>query len=166
MANYMVAEAKYEKAVTSVWWDIENCPIPKGCKAEGVAQKIRSALSKLNYGGEISIFAFGNMNHIPPSVKQALSSTGVVLKHIHSRKISLHLFTKVLFWTYDNPAPANLMFISRETNSHNKERERGFNILIAHPPYPSDSLVDSANTTWLWKSLLEEPDVTSQTLTP
>lgn len=84
MINNKPAKARYEHAKTSVWWDIENCPVPKGCKAEEIVQKIRSALSKLNYCGPIFIFAYGNMNHIPPSVKQALSSTGIVLNHCHS----------------------------------------------------------------------------------
>lgn len=78
-----MAEAKAEEAATWVCWDIENCPIPNGCKAEEISQKISLALSKLNYLGPISISAYGNMNHIPPSVKKALSSTGVVLNHVH-----------------------------------------------------------------------------------
>ncbi|CAL9216871.1 unnamed protein product [Arabidopsis halleri] len=168
MVNNREAEPINEKAKTSVWWDIDNCPIPKDCKPEGIAKKISTALHKLNYRGEISIYAAGNMNHIPPSVKQALSSNGIHLKHVNSRfgceQVSKHLQYKRFSWTFKNRPPANLMFISRErTNYYNEERERGYNILIAHPPHPSDSLVASANTTWLWKSLLEEPDVTSRT---
>lgn len=81
MVNNKLAEAKFEEAATWVCWDIQNMPIPKGCKAEEISQKISSALSELNYRGPISISAYGNMNHIHPSVKQALSSTGIVLKH-------------------------------------------------------------------------------------
>ncbi|CAL9216867.1 unnamed protein product, partial [Arabidopsis halleri] len=115
MVNNMAAEPKYEKAKTLVLWDIEHCPIPKGCKPEGIATKISSALHKLNYRGEISIFAFGNMNHIPPSVKQALSSTGIQLQHVHYSfergEVNMHIYGKVLNWTYDiSPPPANLMF--------------------------------------------------------
>uniref|UniRef100_A0A0D3BLC1 NYN domain-containing protein n=1 Tax=Brassica oleracea var. oleracea TaxID=109376 RepID=A0A0D3BLC1_BRAOL len=39
-----MAEAKFEEAATWVCWDIENCPIPNGCKAEEISQKISSAL--------------------------------------------------------------------------------------------------------------------------
>ncbi|CAN6826522.1 unnamed protein product [Brassica oleracea] len=86
-----MAEAKFEEAATWVCWDIENCPIPNGCKAEEISQKISSALSKLNYRGPISISAYGNMNHIPPSVKKALSSTGVVLNHVH--EVLVYIFS-------------------------------------------------------------------------
>ncbi|KAF3515073.1 hypothetical protein F2Q69_00009562 [Brassica cretica] len=153
-----MAEAKFEEAATWVCWDIENCPIPNGCKAEEISQKISSALSKLNYRGPISIFAYGNMNHIPPSVKKALSSTGVVLNHVHvnSRSSSLHIFDKLLDWAY-NPDTSNLMFISRDGSFSSYlsewQMDRNKNVLLAHPPNASDSFVASANTTWLWNSL-------------
>ncbi|KAL0679651.1 hypothetical protein Bca4012_007632 [Brassica carinata] len=123
MENNKVAEAKFEEAPTWVCWDIENCPIPKGCKAEEISQKISSALSKLNYRGPISISAYGNMNHIPPSVKKALSSTGVEATIFSTNY-------RVGKWQTDKR-----------------------NVLLAHPPNPSDSFVASAKTTWLWNSL-------------
>ncbi|XP_019095763.1 PREDICTED: uncharacterized protein LOC104778983 [Camelina sativa] len=136
MVKNKAAKPHYEKAKTSVCWDIDNCPIPKGCKAEGVAQKIISALHKLNYRGQVSIFAFGNMNHIPPFVKQALSSTGITLEHVNfgpeRGEVRKRLYDDVMFWGFDNPPPANIMFICRdeETRSHNQEMERGYNILL------------------------------------
>ncbi|VVB17583.1 unnamed protein product [Arabis nemorensis] len=84
----MAEEAEYAMARTSVWWDIENCPVPKGWDAHGIAQNISSALMKMNYSGPLSISSYGNTNLIPNFVQQALSSTGIALNHVPSGLIS------------------------------------------------------------------------------
>ena len=76
------AEAQYVTAKTSVWWDIENCHVPKGCDPHSIAQNISSALVQMNYCGPVSISAYGDTTHIPSSVQNALSSTGISLNHV------------------------------------------------------------------------------------
>ncbi|KAJ0247256.1 hypothetical protein HA466_0166880 [Hirschfeldia incana] len=153
-----MAEPLNLKRLQHVCWNIENCPISKGCKAEEICQKISSALSKLNYRGPISISAYGNMNYIPPSIKKALFSTGVVLNHVHvnSRGSSLHIFSKLLDWRR-HPNPSNLMLISRDESLpydlSELQSDPHNNVLLAHPPNASESFVASAKTTWLWNSL-------------
>ncbi|KFK40327.1 hypothetical protein AALP_AA3G360200 [Arabis alpina] len=159
--NNNVAVARFEEAPTWVCWDIENFPVPRGYKAEEITEKISLALRKLNYRGPISISAYGNMNHIPPSVKKALSSAGIVLNHFHMnlRKSSLDMVYKIWSWRRLNPAPANVMFISQDgllSITIPSMQSAGYNILLAHPPHPLDLLVASVKTTWLWKSLLKE----------
>lgn len=80
------AETQYEKAKTSVWWDIENCQVPKVCDTHAIAQNISSALVKMNYCGPVSISAYGDTNRIPASVQHALSSTGIALNHVPAGK--------------------------------------------------------------------------------
>ncbi|KAF8111843.1 hypothetical protein N665_0072s0054 [Sinapis alba] len=161
MVNNKVAEAKFEEAATWICWDIENMPIPKGCKAEEISQKISSSLSELNYRGPISISAYGNMNHIQPSVKKALSSTGIVLKHVTltSRDFSSHISDKLFGCSRNYPPPANLMLIARYEEASpiifGHWQNYGYNALLAHPPNASDSFLASANTTLLWKSLVQ-----------
>ncbi|KAM1431402.1 hypothetical protein ACFX2I_047358 [Malus domestica] len=77
-----MAEAQYVNAKTSVWWDIENCQVPKGCDAHAIAQNISSALVNMNYCGPVSISAYGDTNGIPTSVQHSLSSTGIGLNHV------------------------------------------------------------------------------------
>lgn len=77
-----VAESQYLSAKISVWWDIENCAVPKGCEPHSIAQNISSALVKMNYCGPLSISAYGDTHRIPPSIQQALSSTGIALNHV------------------------------------------------------------------------------------
>ncbi|CAA7015247.1 unnamed protein product [Microthlaspi erraticum] len=159
MANNEVAEAKYVYAQTWVCWDIEYCPVPRACKPERIAEQIRSALVKLNYLGPISISAYGNMDHIPPSTKKALSSTGILLNHVPPAEFELHIFDEILSWQSDNPAPANIMVISRgELLPGDREEEQsddGYNILLAHPPHPPYYFIASAKTTWLWRSIID-----------
>ena len=71
------AEVQYVLAKTSVWWDIENCQVPKECDPHAIAQNISSALMKMNYSGPVSISSYGDTNRIPASVQHALSSTGI-----------------------------------------------------------------------------------------
>ncbi|EOA34882.1 hypothetical protein CARUB_v10022465mg [Capsella rubella] len=136
MVKNKVAEAIYEEAATLVWWDIDDCPIPKGYSPEGIVEKIRLALNKLNYRG---------------------SERGEVRSNIFGDVLRRGLYND------DNPPPANRMFICREDENYlnmlDQERKMGYNFLVAHPEHPSDWLVASAKTTWLWKSILEESDV-------
>ena len=91
------AEAQYVRAKTSVWWDIENCQVPRGCDPHAIAQNISSALVKINYCGPVSISAYGDTTRIPSSVQQALSSTGIALNHVPAGTISLSLSLSLQF---------------------------------------------------------------------
>lgn len=82
MGGEGVAEAQYVTAKTSVWWDIENCQVPRECDPHAIAQNISSALVKMNYCGPVSITAYGDTNRIHSAVQQALSSTGIALNHV------------------------------------------------------------------------------------
>ncbi|CAN8253930.1 unnamed protein product [Cochlearia groenlandica] len=154
-----MAESQYVRAKTAVWWDIENCQVPKGVDAHGIAQNINSALEKMNYCGPVSISAFGDTNRIPLSIQQALNSTGIALNHVPAgakdasdKKILVNMFC----WALDNPAPANCMLISGDrdfSDALHQLRLRRYNVLLAQPRQASVPLVHAARTVWLWTSL-------------
>ncbi|XP_009130159.2 uncharacterized protein LOC103854945 isoform X1 [Brassica rapa] len=154
------AEAEYTRAKTSVWWDIENCAVPRGCDAHGITKKLSAALANMNYCGPLSISSYGNTDLIPKAVQLALSSTGISLNHVPSgrkdasdKKILVDMF----LWVVENPPPANIMLISGDidfSDALHRLRMRRYNILLAHPQNISPSLVASAKTSWLWRSLL------------
>ncbi|KAK6798582.1 hypothetical protein RDI58_006285 [Solanum bulbocastanum] len=75
-------EPRYEAAKTLVWWDIENCQVPRGCDAHAIAPNINATLMKMNYNGPVTISAYGDTNHIPSYIQRALSSTGISLNHV------------------------------------------------------------------------------------
>ncbi|CAN1196384.1 Meiosis regulator and mRNA stability factor 1 [Linum perenne] len=154
------AERQYASAKTSVWWDIENCRVPKGCDAHAIAQNISSALANLNYCGAISISAYGDTNQIPSSVQHALSSTGISLNHVPAGvkdASDKKILVDMLFWAVDNPAPANYLLISGDrdfSNALHQLRMRRYNILLAQPQNASAPLVAAAKTVWLFTSIL------------
>ncbi|OMO82248.1 hypothetical protein COLO4_23147 [Corchorus olitorius] len=153
------AEAQYVSAKTSVWWDIENCQVPKNCDPHTIAQNISSALVKMNYCGPVSISAYGDTNRIPSSVQQALSSTGIALNHVPAGvkdASDKKILVDMLFWAVDNPAPANYLLISGDrdfSNALHQLRMRRYNILLAQPLKASAPLVAAAKSVWLWMSL-------------
>ncbi|XP_021768633.1 uncharacterized protein LOC110732953 isoform X2 [Chenopodium quinoa] len=155
------ADSDYRKAKTSVWWDIENCQVPKGCDPHSIAQNITSALIKLDYGGSVSISAYGDTNRIPSSIQHALSSTGISLNHVPAGvkdASDKKILVDMLFWAVDNPAPANYLLISGDrdfANALHQLRMRRYNILLAQPFKASAALVAAAKSVWLWTSLVD-----------
>ncbi|KAA8549025.1 hypothetical protein F0562_000709 [Nyssa sinensis] len=154
------AEPQYSTAKTSVWWDIENCQVPKGCDPHAIAQNISSALVQLNYCGPVSISAYGDTNRIPSSAQQALSSTGIALNHVPAGvkdASDKKILVDMLFWAVDNPAPANYLLISGDrdfSNALHQLRMRRYNILLAQPLKASAALTAAAKSVWLWSSLV------------
>ncbi|CAL9244454.1 unnamed protein product [Arabidopsis halleri] len=154
-----MAEANYVKAKTSVWWDIENCEVPRGWDAHVIAQNVSSALLKMNYCGPVSISAYGDTNLIPLHHQQALSSTGVALNHIPAGvkdASDKKILVDMLLWAIDNPAPATFLLISGDrdfSNALHQLRMRRYNILLAQPPRASVPLVAAAKDVWLWTTL-------------
>ncbi|KAJ6883251.1 meiosis regulator and mRNA stability factor 1-like [Populus alba x Populus x berolinensis] len=153
-------DAQYVRAKTSVWWDIENCAVPRGCDPHAIAQNISSALVKMNYCGPVTISAYGDTHGINPAAQQALSSTGIALNHVPAGvkdASDKKILVDMLFWAVDNPAPANYLLISGDrdfSNALHQLRMRKYNILLAQPKTASAALVAAAKNVWLWTSLL------------
>ncbi|XP_057963148.1 uncharacterized protein LOC131154410 [Malania oleifera] len=154
-----LAEEQYVRAKTSVWWDIENCQVPRGCEPHAIAQNISSALVKMNYCGPVSISAYGDTTRIHHSVQQALSSTGIALNHVPAGvkdASDKKILVDMLFWAVDNPAPANYLLISGDrdfSNALHQLRMRRYNILLAQPQKASIPLLAAAKSVWLWTIL-------------
>ncbi|KAJ8467623.1 hypothetical protein OPV22_030175 [Ensete ventricosum] len=153
-------DGEYAAAKTSVWWDIENCHVPRTCDPHLIAQNISSALAAVGYRGPVSISAFGDSNNITPTVLQALSSTGIALNHVPSGikdASDKRILVDMLFWAVDNPPPANYLLISGDrdfSNALHQLRLRRYNILLAQPPNVSQALVAAAKSVWNWKDLV------------
>jgi len=73
----------FSSAKISVWWDIENCQVPRYFNdANSIAQNITTALFNSNFHGPLSISSYGDTTRIPSHVQHALSSTGISLHHV------------------------------------------------------------------------------------
>ncbi|XP_074577081.1 uncharacterized protein LOC141833514 [Curcuma longa] len=160
VAPGLVAEDDYATVKTSVWWDIENCQVPKVCDSHLIAQNISSALAALGYRGPVSISAFGDTSKIPQSVQQALNSTGIALNHVPAGvkdASDKKILVDMLLWAVDNPPPANYLLISGDRDFSNALHQlsfRRYNILLAQPPNVSQTLVAAAKSVWNWKDLV------------
>ncbi|KAK7397012.1 hypothetical protein VNO78_18176 [Psophocarpus tetragonolobus] len=152
-------ERAYSVGKISVWWDIEKCGVPKGQDGHSIAKNITSALVSINYGGPVSIYAYGDTSRIPPPLQHALSSTGIALNHVPSgakEASDKKILVDMLLWAVDNPAPANYLLISCDRDFSNALHQLGlrkYNILLAHPPHVSPSLASAAKVVWLWTTL-------------
>ncbi|CAM0952700.1 unnamed protein product [Alopecurus aequalis] len=151
---------EYAVAKTSVWWDIENCCVPRSCDPHLIVQNMSSALAAAGYRGAISVSAYGDTHQIPDNVQHALSSTGVSLNHVPAGikdASDKKILVDMLFWAMDNPPPANYLLISGDrdfSNAIHKLKMRRYNILLAQPPNVSQTLTAAAKSVWLWKSLV------------
>ncbi|PIA37938.1 hypothetical protein AQUCO_02900056v1 [Aquilegia coerulea] len=67
------------------------------------------------------------------------------------------ILVDMLFWAVDNPAPANYLLISGDSEfsyALYQLRMRRYNILLAQPQSASAALVAAAKSVWLWTSIL------------
>ncbi|WOL10226.1 hypothetical protein Cni_G18980 [Canna indica] len=156
-----MAEGDYATTKTSVWWDIENCQVPRACDPHMIAQNISSALAAVGYRGAVSISAFGDTNKIPSAVQKALSSTGITLNHVPDGvkdASDKKILVDMLLWAVDNPPPANYLLISGDRDFSYALHQlsfRRYNILLAQPPSVSQALVAAAKNVWNWKVLVD-----------
>ncbi|KAK3127828.1 hypothetical protein QOZ80_7AG0578920 [Eleusine coracana subsp. coracana] len=151
---------EYAAVKTSVWWDIENCHVPRGCDPHRIVQNMSSALAAAGYTGPISISAYGDTSCVPHHVQHALSSTGITLNHVPAGikdASDKKILVDMLIWAIDNPPPANYLLISGDrdfSNALHKLKMRQYNILLAQPPNVSQALTAAAKSVWLWKSFV------------
>ncbi|KAF8679159.1 hypothetical protein HU200_045925 [Digitaria exilis] len=151
---------EYATVKTSVWWDIENCHVPRCSEPHLIAQNMSSALAAAGYTGPITISAYGDTNCVPNHVQYALSSTGIALNHVPAGikdASDKKILVDMLIWAIDNPPPANYLLISGDRDfsyALHKLVMRRYNILLAQPPNVSEVLTAAAKHVWLWKSLV------------
>lgn len=68
----------------SVWWDFENCGVPKEIEKYYVSSNITSGLRNSGFRGPVSIHGYGDTIQLSRKVQEALTSTGISLHHVPS----------------------------------------------------------------------------------
>ncbi|CAH2057635.1 unnamed protein product [Thlaspi arvense] len=157
--NY-AATPEYATAQIAVWWDMIDCPIPKGYDARQVRPSLEAAFKKLGYSGPVSITAYGNLQQAPDHLLRGLSSTGVALAHAIPEVIYMRMNDDFRKWHMHNPPPATTMFISDSVDEYfnnglvHQLQQKKYNLFLAYSyrPHKMSVLVTSAE--WLWESLL------------
>uniref|UniRef100_A0A1J3E0S9 C2H2-type domain-containing protein n=1 Tax=Noccaea caerulescens TaxID=107243 RepID=A0A1J3E0S9_NOCCA len=166
MKNMKAATPEYATSETFVWWDMDTSPVPNGYDPKRLAPRIDTALKELGYNGPLTIIGVGNLEGVPHDFLEALSSTGVVIKHAPWG--SSHILEDLLDCKSLDQAPVTIMLIAGDSvlmeaiTSSLCERDGGYNFLLAYPPSsePEDPLPSSLVVCgeWLWDrvSLLKD----------
>ncbi|MCO5592589.1 hypothetical protein L7F22_046592 [Adiantum nelumboides] len=144
----------------SIWWDIENCHVPRNVDPHYIAQNLRSALLHANMTGPITIDVFGDTRNLEHRILEALSSTGITINHIPSGNkdaADKAILVGMLFWALDNPPPAHFLLISGDgdfANALHRLRLKGYDILLARPDQPvKPALLGAATSVWYWTNV-------------
>lgn len=144
----------------SVWWDIENCHVPRNVDPHYIAQNLRLALHQANLNGPITIDVFGDTKNLDHKTLEALSSTGITINHIPSGNkdaADKAILVAMLFWALDNAPPAHFLLISGDgdfANALHRLRLKGYDILLARPDQPvKPALLGAATSIWYWTNV-------------
>lgn len=76
------AGAGVEGVVTSVWWDMNRCPVPGDVDVRRVGTCIKRALEKLGYCGPLTITAIGILTDVPHELLREVYSSGIAIHHV------------------------------------------------------------------------------------
>ncbi|KAL7135776.1 hypothetical protein ABFS83_11G121000 [Erythranthe nasuta] len=106
--------------LTSVWWDIESCSIPKDFNNyASIVGNIKAALIRANCIGEVSISAYGNLKNMNPIIGDILSRSGVKMYQIFRRNNDsnssvIPILHEMFFWALEHDPPANILLICED----------------------------------------------------
>ncbi|CAA7029561.1 unnamed protein product [Microthlaspi erraticum] len=154
--------SSFAEAKTCVFWDVEDCPIPDGQDPESVAINIRSALANNGYGGEVTIWAYGEKYQ----VQDFYESAGIKLfpqgdDYARYREMDLAVFD----WMHESrPELTNMMMVSgdklRFTRVLGMCNDLCHNILLTQPQDSPRGCSDCTSplsaivsAEWIWESL-------------
>ncbi|WOG97239.1 hypothetical protein DCAR_0416579 [Daucus carota subsp. sativus] len=149
----------------SVWWDFENCTLPKGNYAYRLAQCITSAVRANGIKGPISITAFGDVMQLSRSTQEVLSATGINITHVPNggkNSADRSLLVDLMYWVSQNPPPAHLFLISGDRDFANilhRLRLSNYNILLSSPNTAPGVLCSAASIMWQWHALVKGEDL-------
>ncbi|CAA7025027.1 unnamed protein product [Microthlaspi erraticum] len=158
----MKAAPELVDSKTSMWWDMDTCPVPDGYDARRIRPSIESALKDLGYLGPVTISAMGNLEKTPAHVLQGLSSTGVDVTHTVSSTVGPYILYGYMEFKRLNPPPATIMIISDKVDDElapvlcrAQQITGGYNLVVAHTCTMrkwTQALYTTAE--WFWKIIL------------
>ncbi|XP_020875900.1 uncharacterized protein LOC9309012 [Arabidopsis lyrata subsp. lyrata] len=136
------ATGKEAKAVTLVYWDIKEFPVPPGFDARRVRPCINQLLETHGYSGPITIYAVGILTDVHVDILRALSSTGIILCYSPFGKTDI--MSLMFKWMCNNSPPANLLGICDPDAF--PPPEIGFNLFS---PFPYSSPEQEDSISWI-----------------
>lgn len=165
LSNLVSGTLFYDPEVCAhVFWDIENCQIPKGISADALIDGIKKFVCHEFSASKCSIVVAGCMKGISLSNHMQLSTSGVKLKYTDGRKKQSADFALVaelmdLFIASErNPGKNVFIFITGDSDF--KEflsilRSKSYRVLLIYSSKASYSLLNVASSRVLWSNFIE-----------
>eukprot|EP00249_Psilotum_nudum_P022302 c28463_g1_i4 orf=415-2073(+) len=146
-----------------IFWDIENCPVPAGVRANEIAGNIRMALRvHPSVKGIVKVFsAYGDFNRFPLKLREGFQMTGVSLLDVPTTRKDASdkaILADMFLFAIDNPPPSTIFLISGDLDfapALHKLGQRGYSIVLVVPTKTglADSLCKAGQFVWDWHSL-------------
>ncbi|XP_010427435.1 PREDICTED: uncharacterized protein LOC104712276 [Camelina sativa] len=156
---------EFAKAETGVFWDLDDCPIPKDLTPASISDNIKLALKNNGYTGKVTIVAYTSSSGGEQQInKEEFESANIKLIQPDWRWSNMNsMFKDVCMWGINHrDNRTNLLIISNEDDiSYDEDfvdilvlfKKRDNNILLSHPRNASGLLLSTATSVWLWNSL-------------
>jgi hypothetical protein len=141
----------------SIFWDIENVPIPKGQKPFDIVQRIRQKLVVEPGLQEADFSCYCNINTISQENQQGLHHANVRIVHIPDRKpgaadrqimLALDRFERIV------RPPATIVLISGDIDFVGKlsdlRHQAGFYVIVIHNKPAKEELKATVNAHYSW----------------
>ncbi|KAK3244426.1 hypothetical protein CYMTET_45958 [Cymbomonas tetramitiformis] len=163
------AFAPAEKATgrVAIFWDYDNCPVPKRKSAYAVAQRVRSEC--ITEGCvETEFTCFCDMTRLPAACCNELNNANVLLAHVPAQDkngCDLRIIQHISRFERCNPTPATVVLLSGDINFmpllSDLRRAGGYTIAVLHSG-ASPALLQTAHWKRRWFDLLTAlPDTPS-----
>eukprot|EP01113_Clastostelium_recurvatum_P022384 TRINITY_DN2669_c0_g1_i2.p1 TRINITY_DN2669_c0_g1~~TRINITY_DN2669_c0_g1_i2.p1 ORF type:complete len:922 (+),score=223.04 TRINITY_DN2669_c0_g1_i2:122-2887(+) len=150
----------------TVFWDIENCGVPRNVRGTTVVSAIRKL--SLRHGLLRNISAVGNLKSIKEELRIELQGSAVLMHDVPSGKPSaadIAILVELLKLVCDSKPPHKIILISGDrdfSNVLNVLVFRGYEVILIHLPQVSDILKSAATQSIEWNAFLQlgerEPD--------
>jgi len=132
---------------TSLWWDMESCPLPSYVDpyivvsmAPALLRNFNIITSTVNAGGgpfdDHPFSAFEFFSETQTELHQTLINSGIGLRQLppgKSNEMEKVMMADVLLWAMDTPPPANIIFIVGNVDFcyvFQKLRQRSYNVFL------------------------------------
>ncbi|KAJ3211235.1 hypothetical protein HDU82_006328 [Entophlyctis luteolus] len=162
-ATATTAPTSGPNASASVFWDHENCAIPKDTRGFVVVRRIKDLLLSRNLT-LTNIIAVGDASKMNAQTKLELEESGVVLQNISSGKPSaadIAILNEIMKNIYFHKPPHSIFLISGDrdfSKTLNFLESVNYSVTLIHSNRVSDVLRYSVRDTILWSSLIRGGD--------
>lgn len=147
----------------AIFWDIENCPPPRGVSANSVESRIRQAIRE--FGRIYQINAYGELARFPEQMRMELQRSGIHLidtphgSQSREKDVADHMIiTDMLVFAIQNPPPNKIVLVSGDSDyayTLAKLRQLDYEVILVVPPFGVSSILrERADVLLEWNEIM------------